>query len=81
MISSVMKSRRTEPSCRRWSHFEHRVVSARNSPFMRRMASFLIAALRIAVRRENRIYLREVAKWAQRGVRPSKLPPGPAGNF
>ena len=36
--SSVMKSRRTEPSCRRWSHFEHRVVSARNSPFMRKMA-------------------------------------------
>ena len=36
--SSVMKSRRTEASCRRWSHFEQRVLSARNSPFMRRMA-------------------------------------------
>jgi len=35
--SSVMKSRRTEPSRRRWSHFEHRAVSARNSPFMRKM--------------------------------------------
>lgn len=32
-----MKSRRTEPLCRRWSHFEHRVVSGRNSPFMRRI--------------------------------------------
>ena len=37
--SSVMKSRRTEPSCRTWSHFENRDVSARNSPFLKRMAA------------------------------------------
>jgi hypothetical protein len=35
--SLVMKSRRTERLCRRWSHFEHRVVSGRNSPFVRRL--------------------------------------------
>src|SRR5260370_42356484 len=35
--SSVMKSMRTEPLCRRWSQFEHRVVSGRTSPFMRRI--------------------------------------------
>jgi hypothetical protein len=35
--SLVMKSMRTEPSCGRWSHFEHRLVSGRNSPFLRRI--------------------------------------------
>jgi hypothetical protein len=40
ITSSFVKSRRTEPLCRRWSNFEHCVVSAETRPFAKKKIGF-----------------------------------------